>query len=715
MSGLGSFFGFGVIGNALQTFQEAANVTSDNIANVNTPGASRQSVQITEAPAISASPFSSAHIPGTFGGGSIVAEVQRIHADSYDALFRGASASSNYFDVQQNQLQSLQANLGEPSNGINSAYTAFQTAVSQLVSQSATGASSSRGNVLATAQALTQALNLASNAVTQQKASVGSQASTLVTKVNQILDQIGALNGQIRASTAVGDSPNSFLDERDQLVDQLSTYLSTQTTVQKDGSVLVTVGGQALVNDTVAYHLSTPVVGTDASGMPAIKIDFQSNPPAASNAPGIPLGSGQLAALADLYNNKLTSYGNQLDSFASALASEVNRITTAGYDQNGIAGTPLFQPVVSSSPISAANIKVNIANASQLPVGLASTAAGSLVKNMNSANNTIDTASPLNNNGALSNPPVAAGISGTWTVTVDGVAQTFTYNTNTTDSSLNAFISHFNAQQMGVTASFDANGQRIVFARDPANTDAVHRAAQQAAGTPTDPAFTITDSNNPATTGASLLGTLGAASIQGVTQNSANAFGSNDNGAANALLKMFSANVGVPALQTAGATAIAVPGTYTVALPAGVKNVHVGDVLTIDATPGGGAPQENVVVSAASINPVSGIESFTATFANAHAANYSIASARVQTLGQYYNGMVSQVGIDTQTAITGSKSQASLTQNIDKVRQSIDGINLDEETQNLIKYQNAYQAAARTMNVLDSLLSTVINNLGVGH
>jgi flagellar hook-associated protein 1 FlgK len=136
-------------------------------------------------------------------------------------------------------------------------------------------------------------------------------------------------------------------------------------------------------------------------------------------------------------------------------------------------------------------------------------------------------------------------------------------------------------------------------------------------------------------------------------------------------------------------------------------------VITVDATPGGGPPQENVVVSAVSVNPATGVESFTATFKNAHAAGFSMSSAQVQTLGQYYSGLVAQMGVDAQTAISGAQSQATLTGNIDQVRQGIDGINIDEETQNLIKYQNAYQAAARTVNVLDSLLSTVINNLGV--
>ena len=714
MSGLGSFFGIGLMGNALQTYQEAADVTSNDIANVNTPGASRQNVDISEAAAVAQSPFASAHFAGTYGNGSLVAQIQRIHDDSYDALFRGASSSSNFFSTQQTQLQGLQASFGEPNNGINSYFTSFQTAMAQLVNQAGAGTTSASNNVLSSAQALAQALNNGANTIAQQKTQVGQAATSAVAKVNQLLDQIASLNGQIRASTAVGDSPNTALDERDQLIDQLSTYISTQTSVQKDGSVLVSVGGQALVNDTVAYHLAAPVLGTAANGQQTFKIDFQTTPPAASNAPGVPLGSGQLAAYADVYNNKLSVYSQQLDSFASSLANEVNRITTAAYDQNGTAGAALFQPAVATVPISAANIKVAITNPSQLPVGLASTAAGSLVTNMNLANNTVDTSAAINNNGALANPPGAAGINGTLTVTVDGVAQNFTYDTNTTDTTVDAFINHFNAQHLGVTASFDSTGQRIVLARDPSNTDLVHRSLQQAAGTPTDPTFTITDSNNPGVPGASLLGALGAGALQGVTQNAGNALGANDNGAANAMLKLFSTNAGVPALQASSAIAIAAPGTYTIALPAGVTTVRPGDVITVNATPGGGAPQENVVVSAVSVNPVTGIESFTATFKNAHPAGVSLSSAQTQTLGQYYGSLVSQMGTDAQTAIAGSSSQATLASNIDQVRQGIDGINVDEETQNLIKYQNAYQAAARTMNVLNSLLNTVINNLGVG-
>jgi flagellar hook-associated protein 1 FlgK len=710
-----SFFGLSLMGKSLDAFQYALNATSDNIANVNTPGASRQIVDLSQAPAIVGSPFYAAHGPGTSGDGVTVSDLQRIHADSYDSLFRGASASQNFFSVQQNQLNALQGSLGEPNGGINTQYTAFQTAINQLVAQAGGGSStSSRANVLAQAQALTQALNQASNTITMQKAQVFQQAGAIVTKANGVLDQIAALNQQIRASTAVGDNPNTFKDQRDQLIDQLSQYISTQTSIQPDGSTLVTVNGQALVNDAVVYHLAQPAIGTAADGTQTFKVDFASNPPAAANAPGVPLGSGQLAGFADLYNNKLTTYGTQLDNFASSLANEVNRVTQAGYDQNGIAGQALFQPIVASLPITAGNIKVGIANPAQLPAALASTAAGTLVVPLNSANNKVDTSAQINNNQTLANPPAAAGTTGTLTVTVDGAAQTFAYssvaggNADTIDN----FISNFNGAHLGVSASFDVPSQRVVFARDPANTDLTHRAAQGA--NPTTPGFTIAELPAP-TTGAGILAAVGAAGIDSVPQSSANAFGASDNGAANALLKIFSANVGVPALQTVSTTAVAAPGINTIALPAGpppVNNVRVGDVLTIDA---GTANQENVVVSAININGA-GVESITATFANAHiAAGFSVSSAQTQSLGQYYGQTVTQIGLDAQTAITGTQTQTNLTKNIDQVRQSIDGINIDEETQNLIKYQNAYQAAARTINVLDSLLNTVVNSLGIVH
>jgi flagellar hook-associated protein 1 FlgK len=730
----GAFYGLGLMGKSLSAFQFAENVTADDIANVNTPGASQQVAVLTQAAPIAGSPGYDANVGGTFGDGVNVTDIQRIHSNSYDQLFRGASSSQNYFQVEQNTLNAVQSSFGDPSSGVNAQFTAFQSAVNQLVAQSAVGNSNAYAqNVIVGAQALAQALNNDAATVKQQENSVLQQAGALIDTVNGLLDDIATLNGQIRAAKAAGDSPNTYEDQRDYDIDQLSQYLSTQTSIQADGSALVTVDGQALVNDTVAYHLAQPVIGSASNGAAQFEITFAggaSSQATASSA--IPLGSGQLAAFADLYNNKLSVYGQKLDQFASALANEVNRITTAGYTANGNAGSALFQPIVATLPISAANIKVGIQDASQLPTVMVSTISGSLitplVSESNSSTNTIDPSAQLTKNGSLLYPPQTA-LTGTLTIQLGQppvVTNTFKYNTAAGGNAdtIDDFITNFNAGRFGVTASFDPSSQKIVFTRDPSNESLALRA--QLANNPEPPSFTITDSNwTSGQPQGSLLGVLGAGGstvagttgINGVPQDASNAFGAGDNGVANALVDMFASSVGVPALQFKSPAAATAGTPVTVAIPTGSfysTTVQVGQILTIDAQPGGGSPQENVTVTAVSFDPSTGRESVTFTPQNNHGPNYSITSAQVQTLGEFYGDFVTQVGLDAQTANTGVTTQTTLANNINQVRQSISGINIDEETQNLIKYQSAYTAAAQTINVLNQILNTTITSLGVG-
>ena len=727
----GTFFGLELTSTSLQSFSVAENITADNISNVNTPGAETQTADLTEAPPIVGSPNYATHVPGTAGDGVIVAAVTQANVQSYDELFRGASSSQNYYNTEQQILDSVQSQLGDPDAGVSTAFTNFQTAVTQLVNASATGSTQSAASgVLTSAQSLAQALGDSSAAITNAEDQTLSQGATIVQTVNGLLDQIASLNGEIRSSTAIGDDPNQYEDQRDYDIDQLSQYISTQTSVQADGSVLVMVNGQALVNDTVAYNLAAPVVGTSSNGSQSFNVYFATNPPQSTSSPTIPLGSGQLAALQDLYNNKLSDYADQLNQFASTLANEVNRVTEAGYDSNGQAGTALFQPIDAQLPISAGNIKCGITDEAQLPVVLANTeanTAGNGVVPMNSANNTVDTSQALIGNGALANAPTAAFAAGaTLTISVDGIAQTFDYTSAAPPATgavpgvvyadnVEDFVSSFNALESGVTASYDPSSQEIVFARDPTNESLSLRGAQQAAAETPD--FTITDSlYNAATPNTSLLGVLGAGAISGVQQNATNAYGADDNGVANALTSLFSSNVGFPALEmTSGAGVTATAGvSTTVALPQGVDDLQVGQQLTIDAQLGGGQPQENVTISAVSYDPTTGIESVTFTPQYNHAANYTITTAQAQTLQQQYGQLSTQVGLDTQTATTGNTTQTNLASTIDQERQSIAGINIDEQTQDLIKYQTAYQAAAKTISTLSQLLDTIVNGLGVG-
>ncbi len=712
-----SFFTFNIIGNAVDAYQQATNVTSDNIANVATPGASRQSATISEAIPISGSPYYSSHVggPGTRGEGAVVNEIERIHQDSYDTLFRGASSSQYYYTTEGQQLGSLQSAFGEPNNGVNSAYAALQTAISNVATAPTSVAV--RQTVLAQAQTFVTTLNSASAAIALQKSTILQQAAGTVTKVNGLLDTIASLNGQIRALRATGDNPNTYLDQRDYAIDQLSGLISTTTSLQANGSSLVSVNGSPLVNDTIAYHLAPPVIGTAGDGTRPFVVGMADDLDPNNPAP-VALGSGQLGAFADVYNNKLAPYGQQLDNFASSAASEINRITQAAVDLNGDGGTQLFAGPPGGQAVTAANISVAIDDPTAIPVGLVSTAAGNLTQPLNSANNTISTSDAIDGDAELLNPPATA-LSGTLSVGVDGVSQTFTYSTapGGNAGTVGDFMTSFNAKHLGVTVSFDTSTQRIAFTRDPNNIDVIHRGVQ-GQNAPT-PSFTITDSLGPAgttppaaaspqgTPATGLLQALGATNINGIAQTPANAFGSSDNGAANALLKLFGQNVGVGALQTsAAAVSTAGPGPVTITQPAGVPgafaSLGVGQVVTVlNAATG---TQQNVPITA--IDRTTG--TITVDASAPIAVNDPISTVQAQTLGAAYQGLVTQMGLDMSTAKVGTSTQGALAANIEQARQSVDGINVDEETQNLIKFQSAYTAAAKTLSTLNTMMQTTL-------
>jgi flagellar hook-associated protein 1 FlgK len=714
-----SFFAFNTIGNALNTFQEAQNVTSDNISNVSTTGASRQEADITQAVPIDGSPFlpGQGGSPGTQGEGAVVKQITRIHQDSYDSLYRGATSSQYFYTEQQSQLTTLQDNFGEPSSGVNTAYSALQTAIVSAASETSTSTSNAPNQgVLSAADTFATALNTASSAISQQEDSVISQGTSLVQQANTLITQIAALNGQIRSLTVAGANPNTYLDERDSAIDQLSQIIPTTTSLQANGSALVSVNGRALVNDTETYDLAPPVVGTTTSGTPTLVVGF-ANDKSPVNPTPIPLGSGELGAMTDLYNNKLVPYGQQLDNVASSAANEMNRITQAAVTSGGSSGTALFSPAAGSTQITAADITVAITDPSELPTALISTAAGSLTQNMGSStNNTVSTSDLIDGNTDLYNPGPTGGLTGTLTIAVDGTTQTFSYATASPGNSdtIASFMSSFNAGHYGVTASYDATTQEIAFTRDPNNTDAVHRALQ--GSNATTPGFTITDSNAAASPdgegypAGSLLQALGANAISGVPQTALNALGSADNGGLNALTAMFSSNVGLGALQTtANTVSSATAGSVTITQPAGTpgafSTVNVGQELTIVHN-AGAAGQTTQTVTVTALNRTTG--SITVTASQPIAAGDAISTTPQQTLGSAYQGLVTQMGTDAQTATTGTSTQSALAASIDATRQSVDGINIDEETQNLLMYQNAYDAAAKTLETLNTMMQTTL-------
>ncbi|MDE2573309.1 MAG: hypothetical protein KGM44_12420, partial [bacterium] len=412
------------------------------------------------------------------------------------------------------------------------------------------------------------------------------------------------------------------------------------------------------------------------------------------------ISGGQLGGLLDAYDNKLVPYLQQLDNVAGSLASAANRIAGSSYDANGNPGAAIFVPNAPGMPITAASIRVGLTDPRQVTSGLASTAAGSAVAAINSANNVVSSSQTIEGNSSYATFVPTGTYTGIMTVKVDGQTETFGYTVSAA-TTLDQFISQFNGAQLGVTMKFDAPSQRVVFQRDPANESLV--LGGTSTYTPTAD-FTISDAITGGGPPPSLLSALSAGAINGVNQNAGNALGTADNAGTNAMLNTLHGPVPIPSfIPTQLGTAILAPGTFAVTPPS-LAGIQVGETITV----GAGTPnQESVIVQ--SINYAAG--SFTAAFTKPHAATASIQSTAQTSLGGYYSDLVGRIGFDAQTAINGAKAQGQVTQQIDAARQSVDGINVDEETQNLIKFQNAYQAVAKSLSVMEQMIQTVLDTV----
>src|SRR5882757_2203213 len=316
--------------SGLLAFQRALNVTSNNISNVATPGYSVQNANFTPQPGQATS-------VGYFGSGVTIESVTR----SYDELLAGQvrSSQSGYssFNTYATQAGQIDNMLSDSSTGLTASLQAFVNALHTVANSPASTAQ--RQALLSQAQALAQQMQNYNSQLTTYSAGVESQVSASVTQINTLSAGIATLNGQIAAGLAsTGQTPNTLMDQRDQMIDQLSQYVSVNTAAQADGSMNVYVGsGQPLVIGSTAqaltafqdpYNATQHDIGIVSGGSTA---DITSN-----------ISGGSLGGLLAVRSQVLQPVQNTLGQFSVGLASIVNQAQAAGMDLTGSAGKPMF-------------------------------------------------------------------------------------------------------------------------------------------------------------------------------------------------------------------------------------------------------------------------------------------------------------------------------------------------------------------------------------
>ena len=323
------FFGLEIGVSALRAAQQQLDTAAHNVANASTPGYSRQEVSLVESPPYTFPAFNRSGLPGQIGSGVTVAAITRVRDTFLDQQVQAQTTLQGQWDTRDQELSKVEAIFPEPSdsglgNTISQYYAAWQDVASDPTSTAARTALTEQASNLA------MQMNSDSTQLGMIASGIDTQVSQQVTTINDLATQIAGLNGQIQRVTVTGDNPNDLLDQREQLLEQLSAIVPTTVTVQKDGTATVEIGGTDLVSGVNARQM---VAQTNSSGHVT---------PTWSDGSAVTLPSGQMKALLDVRDVDVAGYQSQLDSLAQGIADSTNALHERGVDANGNAGQALF-------------------------------------------------------------------------------------------------------------------------------------------------------------------------------------------------------------------------------------------------------------------------------------------------------------------------------------------------------------------------------------
>ncbi len=345
--------------SGLRAQQAALETTTNNVANANTPGYSREvPVLVSSDPVV--------EDPLTLGTGVTLLKIESVRDPILESQIQQETQSQGQLSALVSALSQTQTNFSSSTADIGTAISNFFASVNQL-STSPTDLSL-RQNVLTAAGNLATAFNTAANQLSAQRTNLDQSVQQTVGQINQLTGQIAQLNGQIANLENVGEDAGTFVDQRTQLIDQLSSLVDVSVIPTDKTLSLTTASGTPLVAGQQSFQLSTH---PDAAG--AEHVYSQGNDITST------IDSGQLGGLLEARDQQIPSIQNQLDTLASGLATAVNTVQTGGYDLNGEKGTNLFTPPPASGTGAAADLAVAITD----PAAIAASSDGTVGSNGN--------------------------------------------------------------------------------------------------------------------------------------------------------------------------------------------------------------------------------------------------------------------------------------------------------------------------------------------
>lgn len=643
---------------ALLANQAALQTAGHNIANVSTPGYSRQTVVLQT-------------VQGQFTGGGYIGKgvdvqtIQRNHSELLTRQSTAASAVDAGDTVRMDRLRQLQEVFSGGASGIGASINDMMNALSDVVS--APTDLTARSVALTRMDETAARMRDASQRLDEIGYTVAEQLKGSMVAVNSLAKNIAGINEQIARAKGNGQPANDLLDQRDQLIRELNQHIQTSQVAADDGTVSVFVAGsQPLVlgNQAATLSIDDPIDFGAGSGKKVLSFLAPGSSTKVELNESM-LGGGQVAGLLRFQNNDLAEGRNLLGRMAIAISESMNTQNRLGLTLNGQPGENLF------APISLGNATPSNFNTSTATMALTVTDPTALQASSYTVSFT-------------------AGDAGSVTRHSDG--KVFNFDGSALPPVTVASV--FSAQGLGVTLSGAVNAGDQFVINSLQGAAAELQALQYS---PTDLAAA-----NPvnAAMGATNGGSLQLASLKATGPITQPATGS-------PVTIAFTA--GSPATYSA-----TVPGPPVATIATG--NYVSGEKIAINGWEIAlqGAPKSGDTVTVGNATDSQYGDWYERDTGNASAlmALRDVPMFDNATLADGFASAMAQVGTRTQSAQFAAELSSSIAANLERDRTAVAGVNLDEEAARLIQYQQAYQASAKMIQIAQNIFDTLIQGLG---
>lgn len=331
--------------SGLGAAQSGLHTTGNNIANADVAGYSRQQNVQTTAGSIR---YGQVFI----GSGTTLADVRRVYNAFLDNQLQTSTSLNSDAASYLSQITSVDNLLSDANTGVTGALKNFFTALQGLSAKPNDDAS--RQLLLTNAEALANRFNTISAQFKEQNANINGNLKSMTEQVNNLAKTVASLNEQIAKVAAVNGQPNDLMDQRDETIRQLNELVGVQTS-SRNGNIDVTLAnGQSLVLGTSVNALSVVTSTTDPSQV-SIKLAYNNSTVDVTNS----LTGGEIGGLLRYRKETLIPAQNEIGRLALVMADKMNTQLAQGIDKNGEFGSALFNDINSAAGMAGRSLAMN--------------------------------------------------------------------------------------------------------------------------------------------------------------------------------------------------------------------------------------------------------------------------------------------------------------------------------------------------------------------